>query len=240
MELMKYETKIRLYNSYFDANERLTPKSILSIFQDVSSYHAEILGVGYKVLLEKNLYWVLSRIKYDIIKMPLINQEVIVQTWPHLKGRVDFDRDIRILSLDNEPLIIGTSKWCVIDTKSRMLQRANAIEYTGLYYNEMNYNDKFNKIIIPTNSDIKLFTHKVVFTDLDNNNHMNNTNYAVLISNAVKNNHFNHFEINFLNECMLNDEIIISSITSQENEIILGKVNNTIAFVAKIENAIVK
>ena len=43
MAIMKFETKITLYNSYFDFNDRLTTKSILNIFQDVASMHAETL-----------------------------------------------------------------------------------------------------------------------------------------------------------------------------------------------------
>ncbi|MBQ8615718.1 MAG: hypothetical protein IJ415_04055, partial [Clostridia bacterium] len=123
MATMKYKTKIALFYSYFDFNDRLSTKSILNIFQDVASTHGEELGVGYLPMLEKNLYWVLSRIKFDILKMPEVNQTVIVETWPHQKGRVDFDRDLKITSEDGEVLIIGTSKWCVIDTVKRMLQR---------------------------------------------------------------------------------------------------------------------
>ena len=81
MELMVYETKQRLYNSYFDVNDKITIKSILNIFQDAASYHASKIGVGYEEMLEKNLYWVLSRIKFDILKQPKIDEEVIIKTW---------------------------------------------------------------------------------------------------------------------------------------------------------------
>ena len=72
MKEMIYETKMILYNSYFDVNDKISPKSILNIFQDVASYHAGEIGVGYEDMLAKNLYWVLSRIKYDIINMYVI------------------------------------------------------------------------------------------------------------------------------------------------------------------------
>ena len=85
MNNMLYKTSVTLYNSYFDCNDRLTTKSILSIFQDVASSHAEEIGVGYESMLKQNLYWVLSRIKIDIIRMPAPNETVIVETWPHKK-----------------------------------------------------------------------------------------------------------------------------------------------------------
>jgi len=234
MELMIYETKIRLYNSYFDTNDRISPKAILNIFQDMASYHAVKIGIGYEEMLEKNLYWVLSRIKYDIIRMPKIDEEVIIKTWPHEKGRIDFDRDIIILSLHGEILIKGTTKWCVIDTNTRTLQRTTNVNYNGMTVNEKNYEEKFNKIIIPQLPQKDIYQHKVVFTDLDHNLHMNNTNYALLVCNSCQNKTFTHFEINYLNECVLDDEIIISLIIDNDKEIIIGTVNDKKAFTALI------
>ena len=69
MAIMKYETKITLYNSYFDVNDNLKIQSILAIFQDVASIHAGLIGVGYEEMKDKNLYWVLSRVKFDIVSM---------------------------------------------------------------------------------------------------------------------------------------------------------------------------
>lgn len=234
MALMKYKTKITLYNSYFDINDRLTFKSILNIFQDVASIHAEEIGVGYKEMLSKNLYWVLSRIKLDIIKMPKINQIVIIETWPHEKGRIDFDRDLKILSEDGEVLIIGTSKWCVINSVTRTLERSDNVNYIGECCLDVNYEDKFNKITIPTCELQSCFAYTVMFSDLDHNQHMNNTNYANLIVSAVDNKNILHFEINFINECLLGDKIEVFK-TNFDGEYIVGKVDNKICFTAYIK-----
>ena len=232
MSIMKFKTKITLYNSYFDLNDRLTAKSILNIFQDVASIHAEDIGVGYKAMLDKNLYWVLSRIKFDIVKMPNINQTVLVETWPHEKGRIDFDRDMKILSEDGEPLVIATSKWCVIDTIQRTLQRTDNVNYNGEINPEMNYSERFGKIVLPENSFIQKFIYTVKFSDLDHNKHMNNTNYANLVLSAIENKFFDHFEINFLNECLLDDEIIVSTCKNETTEYIVGSVQGKNVFIA--------
>lgn len=232
MSLMKFTTKITLYSSYFDLNERLSTKSILNIFQDVASFHAEEIGVGFNDMLAKNLYWVLSRIKFDILKMSKVNQTVIVETWPHEKGRIDFDRDIRFLSLDGEVLLIGTTKWCVIDTVNRRLQRSDNVVFNGEYIKETNYSENLSKIILPEEDLKYMFSHKVRFSDLDRNKHMNNTNYSNLVLNVVNNKSFDHFEINFLNECLLDDEINVSLITTDCGEYVIGKVNDKNVFVS--------
>lgn len=234
MKEMKYSTKITLYNSYFDVNDNLGIKSILNIFQDVASIHAEEIGVGYKAMLDKNLYWVLSRIKLDIIKMPNINQTVVVETWPHIKGKIDFDRDMKVLSEEGEVLIIATSKWCVIDTVNRTLQRTENVNYNGEYCLNVNYEQRFNKIVVPSEQINEKFKYIVRFSDLDHNKHMNNTNYASLVVNAIDNKNIKHFEINYLNECKLNDEIDIFSINTEQGEYIIGKNNDVVVFNAYV------
>ena len=235
MKIMKYKTKITLYNSYFDVNGCLTAKSILSIFQDVASIHAEEIGVGYEKMVQNNLFWVLSRVKFDILKMPKINQIVEVETWPHIKGRIDFDRDVRILSEDGEVLIIGTSKWCVIDATSRTLQRTDNINYEGEYCLDVNYEGSFMKIICPKENLIKQFSYNVKFSDLDNNKHMNNTNYANLVLNSIVNKNISHFEINYLRECKINDNIDIFATSKENEEYIIGKNNENETFIAYVK-----
>lgn len=235
MTVMKHSANIMLYSSSFDLNDRLSAKSILNIFQDIAGIHADEIGVGYESMLDKNLYWILSRIKFDILKMPKQNQMVIAETWPHEKGRIDFDRDFKILSEDGETLIIGTSKWCVIDTKNRSLQRAENVNYNGEIHPEINYEDRFTKISLPSESMTNQFIHEVRFSDLDHNKHMNNTNYALLATNAIINKEFSHFEINFINECLLGDKITISSTKTDDGEFVCGTCDNKTAFTAFIK-----
>ncbi|MBQ4541653.1 MAG: hypothetical protein IJA23_02240 [Clostridia bacterium] len=229
--IMKHSVKIVLYSSYFDMNDRLSPKSFLNLFQDVAGVNAVEIGVGYEDMLKKNLYWILSRVKFDVLKMPVPNQTVIVQTWPHEKGRIDFDRDFKILSEDGEVLVIGTSKWCVIDTESRTLQRTDNVNYVGEICPDVNYQEKFGKIMLPAEDSFEeVFTHEVRFSDLDHNKHMNNTNYALLAANATTKQIFSHFEINFLSECVLGDNIVVSLAKTDEGEFIVGKNADKVSF----------
>ena len=232
---MKHCTKIKLYNSYFDLNNNLSLKAILNIFQDVASVHGEEIGVGYEKMLEKNLYWVLSRIKIDILKMPQINQTVLVETWPHEKGRIDFDRDLIIKDDAGEVLVMGASKWCVIDATTRSLARTDMVNYDGEVFDKINYDEKFGKIVLPDAQMEPKFKHTVRFFDLDHNQHMNNTNYASLVINATQNKTPTHFEINFLNECKEGDEIEVSWSTDNTSEYVKGTTNGKPAFVATIK-----
>ena len=229
--IMKHSAKIVLYSSYFDMNDRLSAKSFLNLFQDVAGVNAVEIGVGYEDMLKKYLYWILSRVKFDVLKMPVPNQTVIVETWPHEKGRIDFDRDFKILSEDGEVLVIGTSKWCVIDTETRSLQRTDNVNYVGEICPDVNYQEKFGKIMLPQEDSFEeVFTHTVRFSDLDHNKHMNNTNYALLAANATTKQNFLHFEINFLSECVIGDNIVVSLAKTDDGEFVIGKNGDKVSF----------
>ena len=204
MSTMKYSARITLYNSYFDLNNRLTAKSILNIFQDIASIHAEEIGVGYLAMLEKNMYWVLSRIKFDIIKMPEINQTVIAETWPHEKGRVDYDRDYLIESLDGKPLVKASSKWCVINFKTRRIALGGGVEYPeGEYFPQINYEGGLKKIADFDISDCGKFVGFAGESSLDHNGHVNNAKYLEFILDAIsieKGEKIKAIEINYINE----------------------------------------
>ena len=64
---LKHTEKIKLLNSNFDLNDRLKPTSIFELFQDVACVHGEEMGVGFEEMLEKKLFWVVSRVKYDVL-----------------------------------------------------------------------------------------------------------------------------------------------------------------------------
>ena len=233
MSELKYTTKITLYNSYFDKNNNLSLKAILNIFQDVASIHAEEIGIGYKAMLSQNIYWILSRIKFDIIKMPDIDETVIVETWPHEKGRIDFDRDMKISGLNGDVYVIATSKWCVIDTLTRSLQRTDNINYNGVCIGIKNYEDKFVKVTLP--QDVTFdhsFDYPVRFCDLDHNGHMNNTNYANLVVSCIENKTPTHFEINFVSECLEGDTISVCYYKAENCEYVIGKNGDKTAFVS--------
>ena len=64
---------------------------------------------------------------------------------------------------------------------------------------------------------------------------MNNTNYATLIYNATTKKEFSHFEINFVNECVFNDEISVGTLANTAGEYITGSVNDKVVFNAYIK-----
>ena len=92
----------RLTVGDLDRYDRLTCYSISNLFQEIASLHAEELGVGYEVMKEKGLAWIVARNKITIVNSQNVSKVVTVHTWPHPNGRFDFERDYVMYNENNE------------------------------------------------------------------------------------------------------------------------------------------
>ncbi len=236
-KLMKYEVKMKLFPSYFDLNDNLKPTSIMCMFQDVASQHGENIGVGFEAMLKKHLFWIITRVKYDVLKSPKLYDEVIVETWPHEKGRVDFDRDYLIKDEQGNVLIKGTSKWCVISTETRKLELPSNVNFNSdCYCKDFNYEDKFLKTPILKKEGTPSYSHKVSYNEIDHNLHLNNVHYVTYIFNALRKDDITHLQVNYISECRLDDEINVYVKPQEDNSILIsGYVDDEIKFSALVK-----
>lgn len=222
----------------FDLNDKIKPSAILEIFQDVAGLHVEQLGVGFKDLLDKGLLWVVTRIKFDEYKSPVPYQEVVVETWPHQSGKIDFDRDFLIKSLDGEILIRGTSKWCVISLETRKFALPTCVEYPegSVFYDKVNYDEKFVKTASVPQKETSDFSHTVEYHEIDHNMHLNNAFYATYVFDTLKSDDFSHMQINFISECKFEDKVeVYKNVQEDGSTILSGYVDGTLKFSAFVK-----
>ena len=67
---LELDRKYYLRFSDFDKFSNIKPSSVLDIFQDIASAHAELLEIGFNALDSKNLLWVVARTKFETVKNP--------------------------------------------------------------------------------------------------------------------------------------------------------------------------
>ena len=81
-----------------------------------------------------------------------------------------------------------------------------------------------------------MFSHKVMFTELDHNGHLNNTHYSDIALNSLPEHHKNEFlsqmKIIFLSECKLNDIINTIFFKDSDIDVIRGEKNEHPVFIA--------
>ncbi len=228
--------KYNLRGSDFDKFMEIKPSAVLDLFQDVAGLHAEELGIGFNAMLEKGLLWVVMKVKYELVKMPRMYQNVIVKTWPKEPKRLDFERNYLILDENEDVLIKGTSQWAIISSETRKLTRAtNVYEKIDEFCDDVVFDGKI--IRIPDFEALEPMVSVISgFSELDSNGHVNNIHYADYVINAInpqKPMNIRNFQIDFHKEIMLGDK---TDIFVEENEDILvkGMQGDNIMFSARI------
>ena len=179
-----YEDIITLRTGDFDRYLRITPAAVLDLFQEVAGAHAEELGIGFDDSLKKGLLWVLTKVRFEIIKQPKIHSKVKVVTWPLSPSKITLRRDYEIYSPHDELLIKGASEWVFIDSVNRkIMSTENA--YPNMDFIEKNsIEGKFTKArMLEGETESAQITAR--YSNIDMNSHVNNTQYATFVLDAI-------------------------------------------------------
>ncbi len=186
--------------------------NIFLFFQEVSSIQSEVFHIGKADTLDKDLHWVITRFNVEITRLPKYGEHIKVLTYPGSSNILFFNRHYRILDEKDNVLVKASSIWCVIDDKTHMVKKD---PFNGLKLPVVNMEDELplpNKV---TYKEGKLEYKKTIrYSDIDLNNHLNNTRYIELIQDAFdidfyKSHKLTTLTINYLSELKLNDEVSI-------------------------------
>ncbi len=169
----------------FDKFNRIKPSAVLDLFQDAAGQHAEEIGVGFEAMLSRSYLWVLTRVKFEIISAPNRYDTVVVKTWPLAPNRLNYRREYCIEDQNGKKLIIGSSEWVVIhSSERRLLSVPDLYSFSDGFHDEMMFEGKLTKV-----HDFETHGAPYIvnagFSELDVNNHVNNTKYADFVLDAI-------------------------------------------------------
>ena len=77
-----YEMKGRIRYSECGTDNKLTLAGLINYFQDATSEHSQLLGVGAEYMKERKKAWVLNSWQVEVNRYPTCSEEVVVETWP--------------------------------------------------------------------------------------------------------------------------------------------------------------
>lgn len=223
-----FEKEYELRTSDFTCNNKLQPASILDLFQSVAGEHANELGCGFNNMIAENMLWVVIRTKFKILNDAVLFDKVKVKTWPLPPSRVSFQREYLIENNNGEPLVKGTSEWVVMHSAERKLMVAKDIYPLTEFHTEKTFEERTQKLR-DFEADDTCYTLCPGFSQLDMNNHVNNTKYANYVLDAcnLKNDELiDEFQIDFKHEMHAGAELKVHS--KREDGFIFAKgVNET-------------
>ena len=170
------EYEIHFYE--IDYSKKVLISSLMNYFSDIAVQQIEDIDQGLSWLDDKNLGWVLYKWDITMIKYPIVNEKVIVRTWPYSLRKFYAYRQYDVLDLEGNVLCKADSLWFLLDTKKRRPSKVIDEIYTGFRISkDCKDNIDFEKINQPDVADVEKNFY-VRYSDIDTNRHVNNVKYV--------------------------------------------------------------
>lgn len=220
---MKYTEKIRLGTDITDEKGNIRPSEVLEIFQNAATAHAEELGVGFDKMLEKNILWVVTQVKYQVCGEIKSGQNGVVTTWPSAPSRAGFERDYLISDENGRVLIKGVSNWVLIDAKERTLVPAFNIYPSDEYCTDKNFEQRTRRLR-DFDAESKGYEVTPKESTIDRNGHVNNAKYADFVEEALGGfgGKIDVFQMDFIHEVMPGEHLKLYYTSEEKVTLIKG------------------
>ncbi|MFC2124505.1 acyl-[acyl-carrier-protein] thioesterase [Bacteroidota bacterium] len=186
--------------------------------------HAAYRSLGYEEMSRKNQSWVLTRQGIIIHKHLRLGDEIRLETWVHLTTESFSVRDFHIIDTEGDIAIEARTSWMIMDLTSRRPVRIDreGIERLPHHYDRLNTPIDLVKIPELENQENE-HTFRVVYSDLDMNQHVNNISYVRWFMDRFewqfhKEHLLEYFTINYIAEALFGDALTIILEQSKEDD----------------------
>ena len=180
-----YQKKLIISPSNADVTGRMSYPAAFSIFMDLAAEHAELLGLGFAAMKEKNRFWLTVKTKILFTKRPGMAETVTACTWLEPPDRIRCNRNYDIQSGD-EILVAGKTEWAVMDTAGHTLVPISLVYPDDLKYEKAPaFTESFARIPDSFDSSETVEDYTVRSTDIDIGGHMNNAAYLRALFGSV-------------------------------------------------------
>ncbi|MBO4622868.1 MAG: hypothetical protein J5691_03170 [Bacilli bacterium] len=233
MDKITYKEKYYVKSSEVDIHQKIKLSSLLKIFQDLATEGSKILDAGTDKTLDKGYLWVFSKLEININRFPVYEETINLSTYPNEMMHFIYPRTFLIKDLNDNLLVEATSFWCLINAQTRKIALPSE---TGVGVDAPLKAKKIDNI---ESKDVNLVSsRKVLYTDLDLNQHLNNTRYLDFICDLYDSNYFNINHIKKINLSFVQEvkeKEVVDIYASTDNTYFLFKVNNIKVFECNIE-----
>ena len=200
----KFTKDIKILPSMCDDTSMLGIASVFDIFQDYATLHADMHDIGPEGMHRRKTFWVITKTRININRLPIVMDDVEINTWIQPADRASCERDYSI-TMDGETLVYGRSIWAVVSRETGRLVPMKEL-YPVVDFNEPRPDEKpFAKVHKHFEEAEELGSYTVRSTDIDIGGHMNNVHYIRAMLNCfstseIKDMGIKEVEVNFISQ----------------------------------------
>lgn len=168
-----------------DSCGNLRVGTLLNYLQDTAGMHAALLGVSMAELRKLGLTWVLSRIHLVVERYPRADEIVTIRTWPATRQEVFTCREFELRDGHGAWVARATTSWAVLNVTTRRPVRLEENLPPYPLMPQRAVDDDFASLPAFPEPAATEMGFRVLRSDLDLNNHVNNTIYVGWALEAV-------------------------------------------------------
>lgn len=209
-DIRRYRESFKIRASEVDEQGLSTLSAIAALFQEVAGNHALRLNFDITDLHKQNLTWVLHRLDIQMSRYPEWREHITIETWPAAGDRLRAYRDYRILDEENNIIGVALSYWMMMNLETRRPVRMPEEVLELRLQNTDHVLEIKNDRIRPFDDGNISHSISVRRSDLDMNNHVNNTLYLEWMADALPDSRRRQVlntDIIFLRECTFGEEL---------------------------------
>ncbi|MFC5626896.1 acyl-[acyl-carrier-protein] thioesterase [Algoriphagus winogradskyi] len=231
--LFQFQKDFEVRSYQVDPDGKLSLTALSNLFQEIAWRHADSADFG-RNLQEQNLSWILSRIEIKCENLPSWGDSIKVYTAGRGVDKLFAFREFLITNPEGLVLAWAMSSWVLMNVVTKRIFRPENALPAELFDPKEKPAWQPEKIRLKGEL-LKSEKLKVRHSDLDLNNHVNNTSYVQWVENILRENGCQTlpFLINYLAECVLGDELDIHLYKYLNHYMVLGTVGDKQVFLAE-------
>lgn len=214
---------------YTDYKSRITPKNLIGLFQEIATVQSDELKIGKKYMSNEDLLWVLIKYDIEIYRMPKYPEKIRLETYAMYTRKFYIYRKFEVYDEENNLISKAYSAWSLVNKKTMSLQKMplKLMEAYGCSENTPEEKASFEGLKTVKNPDSSR-EFSIRYTDIDNNHHVNNTNYMSWAVNSVPKDvvidyNLEKISILYRKEGKYGEDIIVNTEVDRKDKIICNQ-----------------
>ncbi|MGQ7869390.1 acyl-[acyl-carrier-protein] thioesterase [Sunxiuqinia sp. sy24] len=214
--MSKYSQEISIGAYHTNRYARASVTSLFNVMLEAAWAHAQVMDWGYEHLKTNNMFWVLSRVYFELEKYPEWQHQISLNTWSAGTDGIYAYREFILENEEHEVLLRGSTAWLILDLETRRIFRLRDFRDTFPRLDAPNV-CRSPRRIKPHDRSEELSFQPVLFSDLDVNQHFNSVKYLERVLDAFGVDFMDVFEladleINYLKEGLTGDKLAVDTI----------------------------